>query len=190
MYLYDDYHYHQYCHYYYILLNVTRMTLLYILLYYILYIIHIYCIYYLCNIYIHKIYYIYYTYIIYINIYTYIYIYMYIYVRDRSIFRTISVKLNYESWAIFYVHLKIQNIFQLLRSSHPKVFLEKCVLKICNKFTVQNPCQSVISIKLLCNFIEITFRHWFSPVNSQHIFKTPFTKNTPGRLLRNCFKSL
>ena len=34
------------------------------------------------------------------------------------------------------------------RSSHPGVFLEKDVLKICSKFTREHPCRSVISIKL------------------------------------------
>ena len=29
-----------------------------------------------------------------------------------------------------------------------------------------------------CNFIEITLQHGCSPVNLQHIFRTPFTKNT------------
>ena len=51
----------------------------------------------------------------------------------------------------------MKNIFciNLLRSSHPEVFLEKGVLKICSKFTGEHPFQSVISIKLLCNFIEL-----------------------------------
>ena len=35
------------------------------------------------------------------------------------------------------------------RSSHPEVFLEKGVLKICSKFTGEHSCRSVISIKLL-----------------------------------------
>ena len=42
---------------------------------------------------------------------------------------------------------------------------------------------SAISIKLLCNFIEITLQHGCSPVNLLHIFRTPFLKNTSGRLL-------
>ena len=46
----------------------------------------------------------------------------------------------------------------------PEVFLEKSVLKICNKFTGEHPCRSVISIKLLCNFVETTLRHGCSPV--------------------------
>ena len=48
-----------------------------------------------------------------------------------------------------------------MRSSRPEVFLEKGVLKICSKFTGKDPCRSVISIKLQCNFIEITLRHGF-----------------------------
>ena len=33
----------------------------------------------------------------------------------------------------------------LYKSSHPEVFLVKRVLKISSKFTVEHPCQSVIS---------------------------------------------
>ena len=33
------------------------------------------------------------------------------------------------------------------------------------------------------NFIEISLRHGCSPVNLLHIFRTPFLKNTSGRLL-------
>ena len=73
----------------------------------------------------------------------------------------------------------------LFRSSRPEMFLGKGVLKICNKFTGEHPCRSVISIKLLCNFIEITLRQRRSPVNLLHIFKAPFLKNTFGRLLQS-----
>ena len=52
----------------------------------------------------------------------------------------------------------------MFRSSHPEVFLGKGVLKICSKFTGEHPCQSAISIKLICNFMEITLRHGCSPV--------------------------
>ena len=69
------------------------------------------------------------------------------------------------------------------RGSPPEVFLGKGVLKICSKFTRKYPCRSVISIKLLCNFIEITLRHGCSPVNLLHIFRTPFSKNASGELL-------
>ena len=69
------------------------------------------------------------------------------------------------------------------RSSHPEVFLGKGVLKVCNKFTAEHHCHSVNSIKLLCNFIEITLRYGFSPVNLMHIFRTPFSKNIFDGLL-------
>ena len=41
----------------------------------------------------------------------------------------------------------------------------------------------VASIKLLCNFIEITLRHGCSPVNLVHIFRTLLAKNTSWWLL-------
>ena len=63
------------------------------------------------------------------------------------------------------------------------MFLERRILKIYDKFTGEHPCRSVILIKLLYNFIEITLRHEYSPVNFLHIFRTPFLKNTSGRLL-------
>ena len=62
------------------------------------------------------------------------------------------------------------NVFISFRSSHV-VFLEKSVLKICSKFIGEHPFRSVISIKLLCIFIEITLRHECSPVNLLHILK-------------------
>ena len=69
------------------------------------------------------------------------------------------------------------------RSSHPEVFLGKGVLKICSKCSGENQCRSAISIRLLCNFTEIALRHGCSPVNLLHIFRTPFPRNSPGRLL-------
>ena len=69
------------------------------------------------------------------------------------------------------------------RSSHAEVFLGKSVQKICSKFTEEHSCRSVILIKTLCKFIEITLRHGCSPVNLLRIFRTSFTKNTFGRLL-------
>ena len=59
---------------------------------------------------------------------------------------------------------------------------EKVLGKDCSKFAGEHPCRSVISIKLLCNFIEFALRQGFSPVNLLHIFGTPFPKNTSGRL--------
>ena len=68
----------------------------------------------------------------------------------------------------------------LPKSSHAEVFSGKCVVKICRKFTGEHPYQSMISIMLLCNFIEITLWHRYSPVNFLHTF---WTQNTSGRLL-------
>ena len=62
-------------------------------------------------------------------------------------------------------------------------------MKICSKFTGEHPCQSMIFIKMLCNFIEITLRHGCYPVNLLYILRTPFSKKTSGRLLLNCFVS-
>ena len=45
-----------------------------------------------------------------------------------------------------------------------------------------------ISIKLPCNFIEITLRHGCSSVILLHIFRTPFLKNTSGRLFLDIVK--
>ena len=71
----------------------------------------------------------------------------------------------------------------ILQKQRPEVFIGKGVLKICSKFTGEHPFQSVISIQLLCNFIEITLQHGCSPVNLLHIFRIPFPKNTSGLLL-------
>ena len=77
----------------------------------------------------------------------------------------------------------LKNKFRKYTGSHPEVFLGKGVLKICSKFKGEHPCRSVMSIKLICNFIEITLLHWFCPVNLLRIFRTPFPKNNSGGLL-------
>ena len=73
--------------------------------------------------------------------------------------------------------------FSLSWSSRPEGFFAKGILKICSKFTGEHSCRSVISIKLLCNFIKITLRHGRSTVNLLHIFRTTFPKNTSEWLL-------
>ena len=77
------------------------------------------------------------------------------------------------------------NLLGKHRSSSREVFLRKDVLKVCSKCTGEHPCRNVISIKWLCNFIEIALRHGCSPVNLPHIFRTPFPKNTSGGLILN-----
>ena len=61
--------------------------------------------------------------------------------------------------------------------------LRKRCSEICSKFTGEHPCQSVVSVKLQSNFIEMSLWHGYSPVIWLHIFRTPFAKNTSGRLL-------
>ena len=83
----------------------------------------------------------------------------------------------------FRVCIYIQYFFDVVRSSRPEVLLRQGALKICSKFTGEHPCRSAISIKLICNFFEVTLRHGCSPVNLLHTFRTPFPKNISGRLL-------
>ena len=64
-----------------------------------------------------------------------------------------------------------------------EVFLIKSVLKICCKFKGKHLCGSVISTKLLCNFIEIILQHKSSPANLLQIFRAPYYKNTFQGLL-------
>ena len=71
-----------------------------------------------------------------------------------------------------------------LTSRRPEVFLGKGVLKYAaNLQEKKHPCRSAISIKLLCNFIEISAEHRRSPVNLLQIFRTLF----PGTSVRGCF---
>ena len=70
----------------------------------------------------------------------------------------------------------------------PKGVPRKGVLKICSTFTGEHSCWSATSIKLQSNFIEITLQRGCSLVNLLHIFRTPFLKNTSGRLLL-CIRS-
>ena len=46
-----------------------------------------------------------------------------------------------------------------LGSSTPEVFLQKRVTKKCSKFIGDYPTRSLISIKLLYNFIKIALQH-------------------------------
>ena len=80
------------------------------------------------------------------------------------------------------------SVTTISRSGRPGLFLRKGILKICSRFTGEHPCRSVISIKLLCNPVEIALQHGCSPVNLLHIFRTPFLKNTSVRPLLNILK--
>ena len=52
-----------------------------------------------------------------------------------------------------------QSYVKTLRSSPPELFLGKGVLKTCSKFTGEHPCQSVVSIKLLCVVKQLYWDH-------------------------------
>ena len=83
-------------------------------------------------------------------------------------------------------HERVKNLIlaykiRIFRSRFPRVFC---------KFTGEQTCQSVISIKFFCNVIEITLRHGCAPVNLLHIFGTPFPKNTSGGMLLYFFRGV
>ena len=98
-------------------------------------------------------------------------------------FRELVISLLYKR--------KVENMIYHFNSeaTPPEMFSGKAVLKTCSKFTEEYPCQSVISIKLQSNFIEIALWHVCSPVTLQHIFRTPFPMNNSGRLLLLTFVS-
>ena len=83
----------------------------------------------------------------------------------------------------FRYKIKDQDLNTRFRSSPLEVFLGKSILKICSRFTGEHPCRSMISIKLFCNFIEITLQHGCSPANLLDIFRIPFLRNTSRWLL-------
>ena len=62
------------------------------------------------------------------------------------------------------------------------MFLQKAVLKICSKFTGEQPRGSVITIKLQ----SLLKSHVCFPLNLLHIFRTPFHKNTYEGLRLYC----
>ena len=65
---------------------------------------------------------------------------------SRMMFLT-TLSINLRTWSCSF------------RSSPSEVFYEKGVPKICSIFTGEHPCQSVISIKLQSNFMEMTLWH-------------------------------
>ena len=65
-----------------------------------------------------------------------------------------------------------------MRSSYPEVFLEKYLLKICNKFTREHACRSVISISsfraLLKSHFGVGVLLQIFCIFSEHLFlRTP-----------------
>ena len=109
------------------------------------------------------------------------------------IFITFFVTKNYLLDSMFDSNLSFSDILSFTdkvraltfryRSNPREVLLEKGVPKIYSKFTGEQPCQSAISIKLLCNFIKITLRNGCSPVNLLHILRITFRKNCSRGML-------
>ena len=84
----------------------------------------------------------------------------------------------------FIVNCMFSGNFSVSPAFHPdfQKQLRRGVLKMCSKFTGEHPCQSAISIRLLCNFIEVTLRNGCFSVNLLHIFLTPFLNITSDGL--------
>ena len=101
--------------------------------------------------------------------------------NNFSLHLELYYQIIFSSFEIFFCTL---SLLSTITSSQPKVFPGKRVLKICSKFTGEHPCRSAISIKLQSNFIKIALRYGCS-VNLLNVFRTPFLKNTSGRLLLN-----
>ena len=58
------------------------------------------------------------------------------------------------------------------------MFVKTAALQLCSKFTGEQPCGNVISVKLACNFTETALPHGCFPAYLLHICKTHFLKNT------------
>ena len=99
--------------------------------------------------------------------------------QDHMTLRKCYDSRQQELWSLNFGSRKVQGYFTRIP---PEVFLGKDVVKICSKFKGERLCRSAISIKLLCNFIEIALEHGCSPVNLLHIFRTTFPKNTSNGL--------
>ena len=95
---------------------------------------------------------------------------------------------NWSSHCFLSMLISRQAYYKYLQKQPSRGVLRKRYLKICSKFKGEHPCRNVISIKLLCNFIEITFRYGCSPLNLLHIFRTLFPENTSRGLLLQLIK--
>ena len=104
-----------------------------------------------------------------------------------SIFTSLFTSLRLNNLSLYFVvNLDFARTIlrmYIVRISPPEVFLGKGILKICSKVTGQDPCQSVISIKMFCNFIEITLWHGCFLVTLLQIFPILFPRNAGGLLL-------
>ena len=80
-------------------------------------------------------------------------------------------------------YLNLLALSKIWSSSLQRFFLQKRVLKLWSKFRGEHQLRRVISIKLLCNFIEITLRHtckfaahFQNTLPKEHLWKVPSEK--------------
>ena len=91
-----------------------------------------------------------------------------IYKWNSMLYRKCHISKNSENW---------NGQREKIRSSRPKVFCKKCVLRIFTKFTGKHLCQSLFLIKLrpqACSFIKKRLWHSYFPVNFMKFLRTPF----------------
>ena len=94
---------------------------------------------------------------------------------------SVSICFSQNSQTTSFECINILVIKQVInRSNRSQVFLGKVILKICNKFAVENSCQSCKAVLLKSHF-----GIGCSPLNLLHISRTPLCMNTYGRLLLN-----
>ena len=89
------------------------------------------------------------------------------------------------SWAYIYIYILIYCLIGFIAKFWD---IYHDILRTAFLSKTANDCSHMLenwfrTCSLLCNFIEITLRHGFSPVNLLHIFRTPFPENTSGWLL-------
>ena len=83
---------------------------------------------------------------------------------------------NSKSWEKLFVSIQTQPSRGVLKKRSPQ-----------NMHQIYRKFQSLISIRLLWNFIEIILEHGCSPVNLLLIFRTPFHRNTSGELFLSIY---
>ena len=102
------------------------------------------------------------------------------FIMSRHTIKDKLILINSSKELQFYQLPDIHKLFE--KQSSRRVLKKRCSENM-QQIYGRHPRQSAISIKLLCNFIEISLRHGCSPINLLHIFRTHFRKNTSGRLL-------
>ena len=88
------------------------------------------------------------------------------------------------------IYFKIYFVLLKILYVRSKGVFKKKFFEIRSKFTEEHPGRSVISIKLLCNYIEILLLHGCSPINLQRIFRTPLDGCFMRRLLQQDLREL